>query len=170
MQSDVRILRNWSPVMDAFVKAFIKASLVWLVLGVSSGVTMAVHPMWTVFRPAHVHMVALGFVTMMIYGVAYHVIPRFSGFPLPARRAPMVHWWMSNAGLVLLIGGVLLRASGDPMGTPVLAVGGSFSAFGAYVFAWLIWRTIDGSAPMRAAARRAHERTSGSVSGLPLAR
>ena len=43
---------------------------------------MAVRPAWAVYRPAHVHMLLLGFVTMMIYGVAYHVVPRFAGFPL----------------------------------------------------------------------------------------
>ena len=64
--------------MQWFVKAFLKASLVWLSLGVTLGVAMAAHPTWTVYRPAHVHMTALGFVTMMIYGVAYHVVPRFT--------------------------------------------------------------------------------------------
>ena len=49
--------------MDWFVKAFLKASLVWLVLGVTLGVAMAAHPVWTVYRPAHMHMVLLGFVT-----------------------------------------------------------------------------------------------------------
>ena len=53
--------------MDWFVKAFIKASLAWLVLGVSLGVAMAVRPAWLVYRPAHLHMALLGFVAMMIF-------------------------------------------------------------------------------------------------------
>ena len=72
--------------MEWFVKAFLKASLAWLALGVTLGLAMAAHPVWTVYRAAHMHMVLLGFVTMMIYGVAYHVIPRFAGFPLHSRR------------------------------------------------------------------------------------
>src|SRR4029079_9549143 len=53
--------------MEWFVKAFLKASLAWLTLGVTLGVAMAAHPAWTVHKPAHMHMVMLGFVTMMIY-------------------------------------------------------------------------------------------------------
>ena len=68
--------------MTWFVKAFLKSSLAWLALGVTFGVAMAAHPVWTVYRLAHVHMLLLGFVAMMIFGVAYHVIPRFAGFPL----------------------------------------------------------------------------------------
>ena len=65
--------------MDWFAKAFIKAALVWLGLGVTLGVVMAVSPAAAVYRTAHLHMNLLGFVSMMIYGVAYHVIPRFTG-------------------------------------------------------------------------------------------
>ena len=132
--------------MERFVKAFLKASLAWLVLGVTLGVAMAAHPIWTLYRLAHVHMVLLGFVTMMIYGVAYHVIPRFAGSPLFSRRAAQWHWWISNFGLALMVAGFLVRPSNAAAGTPLLATGGALSAFGAYTFAFVIWRTI-GRAP-----------------------
>lgn len=134
--------------MDGFVKAFLKASLFWLVLGTTGGILMAMHPAWTVYRPAHAHTVSLGFVAMMIYGVAYHVVPRFTGAPLPSQRTPVVHWWMSNVGLVLLALGFVARASSAGPASLLLASGGSLSALGAYTFAWAIWRTIDAS-PLR---------------------
>ena len=136
--------------MDWFVKAFLKASVAWLTLGVSLGVAMAARPAWTVHRPAHMHMVLLGFVTMMIYGVAYHVIPRFSGHALHGRQAAAWHWWVSNIGLALMVCGFVLRGTGHLSGTPVLATGGVLSALGAYTFAYVVWRTIDGSAAARA--------------------
>ena len=46
--------------MSWFVKAFLKASLAWLALGVTFGVAMAAHPVWTVYRLAHVHALLLG--------------------------------------------------------------------------------------------------------------
>ncbi|MEO7456920.1 MAG: cbb3-type cytochrome c oxidase subunit I [Gemmatimonadaceae bacterium] len=137
------------------MKAFLKASLAWLALGVTLGVAMAAHPVWTVFRAAHMHMVLLGFVTMMIYGVAYHVIPRFTGFPLHNRRAAGVHWWLSNVGLALMSCGFIERVFRAGAGTFVLATGGVLSAAGAYVFVYLIWRTVDGPVAMRKAAERA---------------
>jgi cbb3-type cytochrome oxidase subunit 1 len=135
--------------MDWFVKAFLKASLAWLALGVTLGLAMAVHPAWTVYRPAHAHMVLLGFATMMIYGVAYHVIPRFTGHALHSRRAAGVHWWMSNVGLALMATGFALQANGSALAAPVLAVGGTSSAAGAYTFAYVLWRTIDGARAVR---------------------
>jgi len=157
--------------MEWFVKAFVKASLAWLSLGVTLGVAMAAHPAWTVYRPAHAHMVLLGFVTMMIYGVAYHVIPRFAGFPLHSRRAAAWHWWASNAGLALMVTGFAARAVGAAAGTPVLATGGALSALGAYTFAYVLWRTIDGPRKLRAAAGRARTAAAeqGGGSRLPLA-
>ena len=143
--------------MEWFVKAFLKASLAWLALGVTLGLAMAAHPMWTIYRVAHMHMVLLGFVTMMIYGVAYHVLPRFAGFPLHSRRAAAWHWYISNVGLALMVVGFIVRTTAPDAGTPILVIGGSLSALGAYLFAYVMWRTLDGSPAMRQAATRAQE-------------
>jgi cbb3-type cytochrome oxidase subunit 1 len=140
-----------------FSKAFLKSSLLWLGLGVTLGVAMAANPLWAVYRTAHLHMLVLGFVGMMIFGVAYHVIPRFTGNALRSTRAGGVQWWISNGGLAAMAVGFMLRAQGRPSGTPVLVVGGVLSALGAYGFIWNIWRTIDGPRGLRAAADRANQ-------------
>lgn len=155
--------------MDWYVRAFLKASLSWLAAGVSLGVAMAAHPPWTVYRLVHMHMLLLGFVTMMIYGVAYHVIPRFAGFPIHSRRAAVLHWWISNAGLVMMATGFAVRVQDATAGTIVLASGGTLSALGAYAFVYVIWRTIDGPNALRQANRRAREATLGARStALPI--
>jgi cbb3-type cytochrome oxidase subunit 1 len=156
--------------MEWFVRAFLKASLAWLALGVTLGVAMAAHPVWTIYRLAHMHMVLLGFVTMMIFGVAYHVIPRFAGFPLRSRRGATVHWWISNLGLAGMVIGFVFRARGVPTATAVLALGGVASALGAYLFAFLIWRTIDGPRAMRAAVKRAGSANAAPEGAVPLVR
>lgn len=128
--------------MDWFARAFIKAGLVWLGLGVTLGVNMAAHPRWIIYRPAHVHMNMLGFVAMMIFGVAYHVIPRFMGHPLHGKRIAGFHWWMSNAGLLGMVLGFILLPHIGRTGRLVLVAGGILSAGGAYLFIYNIWRTI----------------------------
>lgn len=128
--------------MDWFVRAFLKSSLVWLALGVTLGVGMAVRPAWAVYYPAHVHMNLLGFVTMMIYGVAYHVVPRFVGQPLHARRLATWHWWASNCGLAAIVAGFVVRPTVGTLGAALLSVGGTFAATGAYMFVYNIWRTL----------------------------
>lgn len=149
--------------MDWFAKAFLKASLTWLGLGVTLGVGMAIHLPWMVYRPAHMHMNLLGFVAMMIFGVAYHVIPRFTGHALHSRWLAVRHWWVANTGLALMVIGFALRPQGSPFATPLLGVGGALSALGAYAFIYNIWRTIDARVPGRGlpaeALRRAGKNT-----------
>ena len=129
--------------MDWFVKAFLKASVTWLALGVTLGVAMGVKPVWSIYRTAHLHMLLLGFVSMMIFGVAYHVIPRFVGSPLRSPRAAEAHWWLANIGLAVMVVGFMLRAQGRPVSSALLGIGGTAAAAGAYIFAWLIWTTLD---------------------------
>ena len=141
--------------MDWFVKAFVKASISWLGLGVTLGIAMIVHPAWTVHRTAHLHMNLLGFVAMMIFGVAYHVIPRFTGHSLHSRRLAGVHWWIANAGLACMAAGFMMIRGPGALRMVLLATGGSLSALGAYSFIYNIWRTIDGRVAATARAQPA---------------
>jgi cbb3-type cytochrome oxidase subunit 1 len=139
--------------MDWFSRAFIRASLTWLALGVTLGVAMAIHAPWIVYRPAHLHMNLLGFVTMMISGVAYHVMPRIVGRALHSNRLAGIHWWLANLGLSTMVAGFAARPHVALGGSMLLAAGGVLSAFGAYCFVYNLWRTLDGTTTP--AARRA---------------
>jgi cbb3-type cytochrome oxidase subunit 1 len=132
--------------MEAYVVRFLRAALAWLALGVTLGVCMAVHPAWIVYRPAHLHMLLLGFVMMMIAGVAYHVLPRFAATALYSDRIAELHWIMANVGLALLASGFIVRMHNVPVGAWLLGIGGVLSAAGAYAMAWNLWRTLDRAA------------------------
>lgn len=129
--------------MDAFVRRFIRSSLLWLGVGVAIGVAMAVWPYYgAAYRPAHMHANLLGFVSMMIFGVGYHVLPRFVGAALHSRSLPVVHLWLANLGLAGLVAGWMLRPHvGAAAG--LVHVGAVLSAAGAFLFIYVIWRTLD---------------------------
>ncbi|HJP84665.1 MAG TPA: hypothetical protein VJ852_01635 [Gemmatimonadaceae bacterium] len=91
----------------------------------------------------------LGFVTMMIYGVGYHVVPRFFGHPLHSTKLGAVHWWLSNVGLAGMVAGFFMAPHFGQRSMPVLATGGVLSALGAFAFIYNVWRTIDGQASLR---------------------
>lgn len=142
--------------MESFVRGFIRASLAWLGVGVIIGVSMAFWPAEAlIYRPAHVHANLLGFVSMMIFGVAYHVIPRFTGSPLHSRRLPAIHFVVANLGLLLLVGGWIGRVVSVTGGTHALRGGAVLSSIGAFLFIFNLWRTLE---PTRRtpAARSAH--------------
>lgn len=129
--------------MERYTTGFLRASLLWLVAGVSSGVAMAVHPAWAGYRTAHLHMLLLGFVTMMIAGVAYHVIPRFAATPLYSARLAQLHLVLANIGVAAMATGFVWRLHAPATGGAILGSGGVASATGAYLLAWNLWRTLD---------------------------
>ncbi|HEX6927208.1 MAG TPA: cbb3-type cytochrome c oxidase subunit I [Longimicrobiaceae bacterium] len=132
--------------MEPFVRGFIRASLIWLAVGVTIGVSMAFWPQGAlVYRTAHIHANLLGFVSMMIFGVAYHVMPRFTGNPLHSRREAAVHLWLANLGLVLLVGGWITRVWTWPAGDVALRAGAAVSALGILLFIHNLWRTLGPS-------------------------
>jgi cbb3-type cytochrome oxidase subunit 1 len=138
--------------MDWFVKAFVRASLVWFTVGIGLGLAMAAHPEWVVYRPAHGHMNVVGFITMMVFGVGYQLLPRLFGHPLHSRRIAVAHWWLANLGLAGMVAGFILAPHIGASSAPVTATGGLLFSVGAFAFVYNMWRTFD-AADARARAR-----------------
>jgi cbb3-type cytochrome oxidase subunit 1 len=129
--------------MDKFAKAFIRASLLWFLGGITLGLAMAIHPAWVVYRPAHAHMNLVGFVVMMIFGVGYQILPRFFGHPIHSRVLASAHVWLANVGLGGLVAGFFLAPSIGEKSIPVTAGGGLLWALGAYGFVYNMWMTFN---------------------------
>ncbi len=87
--------------MDKYAKAFVKTSLLYLGMGTIIGICMVVWPdiRFTLTR-VHVHILLLGFVAMMIYGVGYHILPRFMGRPIYSHRLGNIQVWLANVTLI----------------------------------------------------------------------
>ena len=127
--------------LTPYVHGFLRASLVWLAIGVLIGAAMAFWPAGhIVYRPAHAHANLLGFVSMFIFGVAYHVLPRFVGRPLPSERMAMWHLWIANAGLALLVAGWIAGPTWMDAGRHLLIAGASTSLIGVALFIVNAWR------------------------------
>jgi len=129
--------------MDWFIKAFIRASLVWFTLGIVLGLVMAAYPPWVVYRPAHAHMNVVGWITLMVFGVGYQLLPRLFGGALHSRTLAVVHWWFANVGLAALVTGFILAPHIGTRSAPVTAGGGLLFSIGALLFVYNMWRTFD---------------------------
>lgn len=129
--------------MDPFVRRFIRSSVIWLGIGVTLGLSMVFWPMQAMaYRAAHMHANLLGFVSMMIFGVAYHVVPRFSGNRLFSPRLAGAHVWIANLGLALMVGGWIARLFWRVPGEFSLRAGALVSAVGVAFFIVNVWRTL----------------------------
>jgi cbb3-type cytochrome oxidase subunit 1 len=140
--------------MDWFVRAFIRASLAWFTLGILLGLGMAAHPDWVIYRPAHAHMNVVGFLTMMVFGVGYQLLPRLFGFALHSRGLAVAHFWMANVGLAALVGGFFAAPHVGRASIPFTAGGGLLFSLGALAFVYNLWRTFN-AADARQRARAA---------------
>src|SRR3970040_2788217 len=89
--------------MDRYTKAFVVASLGYFFLASLLGVWMGAGEAagWVPF--AHVHFNLLGFMSMMIYGVGYFILPRFNGRTLRWPSWVRLHFFAANAGLIGMV-------------------------------------------------------------------
>ena len=85
--------------MSRTTLAFIYASLFYLFLGSTLGVFFFLAEGARSLRTVHAHWNLVGFVTFMVFGISYHILPRFRGRPLHSERLGWWHFWLANIGL-----------------------------------------------------------------------
>lgn len=91
---------------------FIRFALIYFLLAILLGIHMSVTGPVYPWMPIHVHFNLLGWMSMMIYGVGYHILPRFSGVPLWSEKLSYWQMWLANIGLVGMAVGWVTRSSG----------------------------------------------------------
>ncbi|MBF8259430.1 MAG: hypothetical protein HW377_1804, partial [Actinobacteria bacterium] len=90
--------------MDRYTKGFVIASLVYFFLAAVLGIWVGSADTAPWIRFAHVHFNLLGFMSMMIYGVGYFILPRFNGRTLRWPSWVPVHFYLANIGLIGMVG------------------------------------------------------------------
>ena len=138
--------------MSPLVRRFLKTAIGFLMLGIGLGVLMLVRrellgiwptPWWT---SAHTHAILVGFVMMMILGVALWMFPR------PAKddthfdpRLAGAAYWCLTAGTAVRVVGELLRPDSAAAALRWAVVAGGISqALGLMLFFWTMWTRIRG--------------------------
>jgi cbb3-type cytochrome oxidase subunit 1 len=89
--------------MDKFVKGFIVMSIVYLGLAAVLGVLMLGNPNIIALKFVHSHLNMLGWVSMMIFGVGYHILPRFMGRPVYSNKVAEVQFYLANLSLISML-------------------------------------------------------------------
>jgi cbb3-type cytochrome oxidase subunit 1 len=91
---------------------FLKVGMSFFLLGALLGTLLAVPVTRDLmykapgaqWRLAHTHLNLAGFVIMFIFGIAYHILPRFAGKPLRSEAWASAHFWIATfatAGMVI---------------------------------------------------------------------
>ena len=138
--------------MSPLVRRFLKTAILFLLFGLGLGVYMLVRreldgawssPWWI---SAHTHALLVGFVMMMILGVALWMFPRpASGDLRFDPRLAEAAYWLLTVGTAARVGGELMRPTHGAAGIRwMIIVGGAAQALGIAFFFWTMWSRIRG--------------------------
>jgi cytochrome c oxidase cbb3-type subunit 1 len=129
--------------MDKYAKAFVKSSLIYFGIGVIMGVWMILFPdvRFTLTR-VHVHILLLGFMAMMIYGVGYHILPRFMGRPVYSHRLGNIQAWLANITLAGLSTSWIIEASQGGVWRLLAILFGIGQGAAIFMFIFNLWKSM----------------------------
>lgn len=131
--------------MDKIVVWYLRMSVIYFVAGAALGMGMMIWPEESgIYRDIHVHFNLLGFMTMMIYGVGYHILPKFSGVHIYSPKIMTVQFWLSNAGLIGMATAWPMTITGyaEGLAGPILMLSAGISLISVILFAFNILKTI----------------------------
>lgn len=130
--------------MDRFVKNFILMSMVYLAVASVYGVAMLARPELLAHRFIHSHLMLIGWVSMMIYGVGYHILPRFAGRLIRYKGMAEVQFWLANIGLVGMVAVYIpmMKTPGEGIYTFLGAAFGTMEAVSIFMFFFNMIATI----------------------------
>lgn len=130
--------------MESTVVWYLRMSVIYFVLGVLIGFGMLLWPAEAgYYISTHVHLNLLGFMSMMIYGVGYHILPKFSGRHIYSPQIMKVQFWLANAGLIGMVVSWPFTVSGDtPMAETVLIFSALLSVIAIILFAVNMLKTV----------------------------
>jgi len=150
--------------MHSLVRRYLKTAIVFLAVGLAIGVWALVrrelYDRWPApyVVSAHTHAILVGFVMMMILGVALWLFPRPErGDTRYEPRLASVAYWLVTAGTATRIAGELVRAATSaPWVRMVVVVASLTQVAGLGVFFYTMWSRIRavGSAAREAAGER----------------
>ena len=138
--------------MHSLVRRYIKTAIGFLVAGLGIGGWMILRrELWGVYATAyetsaHTHAIFVGFVMMMILGVALWLFPRPE--KTDTRYRPVLaeaSYWLLTVGTAARVVGELLRVSSSALWLRLLVVAsGLLQIAGILVFFFTMWSRIRG--------------------------
>lgn len=128
--------------MSRLTIMFIKSSLIYFAIAALVGLEITFMPNHLgALMPMHAHLMLLGWITMMIYGVGYHILPRFSASPLYSDKLANAQFYLSHIGLIGMAVSFVLRNYMD-IGAVMLIVFSVITAISILLFAFNMLMTL----------------------------
>ena len=108
---------------------FLKIAVVYLLIGALLGLGMGIAQNFALI-PVHAHLLLLGWASLALAGVVYHLYPAAS-----TTRLARIHFWLHNLGLPVFMVTLGLLLTGREALVPVVAASASVVLIGLAIFA-----------------------------------
>jgi hypothetical protein len=110
-------------------QTFLKIAVVYLFIGALLGLIMGITQNFAL-APVHAHLLLLGWASLALAGLVYHLYPAAS-----ITRLARVHFWLHNLALPVFMVALGLLLTGHEAFVPVVAFSASVMLIGLAVFA-----------------------------------
>lgn len=117
-------------------RLFVMAAMIYLALGgiglLVNGALLSDGPS----RPVALHLVTVGFMLMLFYGLGAHMLPRFTANPIRMGYWPWLQMGLAHAGMIAYAVGFLAGW------LTLIVAGGIGILLSLCVFTWRIWEVL----------------------------
>ncbi len=136
--------------MPPLVRRYLKTAILFLAVGLAIGLTLLVRRellgVWPApyLVTAHVHAMLVGFVVMMILGVALWMFPRAArdDTRYDPRAAELAYWLVAGGTLLRMVSELLRAGWGHPALRWAVVAAALAQVLGIGVFFWTMWSRI----------------------------
>lgn len=130
--------------MSKYMKAFVYAALFYLGLAAIFGILNGTTDIGYIGSFAHTHFNLLGFMSMIVFGIGYFILPRFNGTELRFENWVPVHFYIGNISLIsMVIFRGLQVETGDNIYSILFIISATFQVLSIFMFIINIWVTLS---------------------------
>ena len=108
---------------------FLRIATLYLIVGVLMGFVMGIAEAFQ-YAPVHAHVNLLGWASLALVGVIYHLYPAAA-----ETRLARAHFWLHNLGLPIFMIALALLLAGNPAANAGVKVGATMTVLGLIAFA-----------------------------------
>ncbi|MBP1932165.1 cbb3-type cytochrome c oxidase subunit I [Ammoniphilus resinae] len=109
---------------------FLKIAVIYFLVAVFMGMFMSISHQFQ-YAPSHAHMNLLGWVSLALAGIIYHLFPNIA-----ENKLAKTHFWLHNIGLPVMMIGLIILESGNTAIEPVIAIGATVTTIGIIAFVY----------------------------------
>jgi cbb3-type cytochrome oxidase subunit 1 len=114
---------------------FFMTATVYVTIGMLWGIHMSASGDHSL-APAHAHLNLIGWVTMALFGIYYHLVPKAAG-----RVLAKVHFAVATAGVVIIVPGIVMAI--EETGEVLAKLGSLLTLLSMLIFVFTVFRNRD---------------------------